>query len=100
MATQENDSKQHMLPEGLLIHGNLVIEKRLSNGNFGNTYAVHDMLGRRFALKEFFMSGYTARDADGLRVNVSNPQNLDLYNSQLEKFKKEAMRLSQLSHPG
>lgn len=101
MALPDSSNQQSMLPVGTSIHGKLVIERQLSNGNFGNTYSVRDMmLDKRFALKEFFMSGYTHRAPDGLRVDVSNPQNLDLYNSQLEKFKKEAIRLSALSHPG
>lgn len=92
--------QSQMLPIGTLLRGNLTVEAYLSSGGFGNTYRVVDAFGRRFAVKEFYMSGITERrQSDGLTVDVSNTQNLDLYNSQLDKFRKEAIRIHNLNHP-
>lgn len=92
--------QSQMLPIGTLLRGNLTVEAYLSSGGFGNTYRVVDAFGQRFAVKEFYMSGITERrQSDGLTVDVSNTQNLDLYNSQLDKFRKEAIRIHNLNHP-
>lgn len=89
-----------MLPVGATLRGNLTVEAHLASGGFGNTYRVSDAFGQKFALKEFFMAGVTERRRDDHRtVDVSNTQNLDLYNEQLDKFRREAIRLHSLRHP-
>lgn len=96
----KNIDQSQMLPIGTLLRGNLTVEAYLSSGGFGNTYRVVDAFGQRFAVKEFYMSGITERrQSDGLTVDVSNTQNLELYNSQLDKFRKEAIRIHNLNHP-
>ena len=86
-----------MLPEGTtLMGGNLTVDRQLSSGGFGNTYVVHNRLGKVFAMKEFFMKGINLR-VDG-NVTVSVPDNKTTFESQRAKFEKEAKRLSMIAN--
>lgn len=94
-------NQQAMLPIGTVVGGRYRITRYLSSGGFGNTYeAEHTDLGTLCALKEYFIDGMTHRGGDGRSVEVSNTQNLDIYNSQLDKFRQEARLLNQMKHPG
>jgi serine/threonine protein kinase len=85
---------QSMLRVGTILHGTYRIERYLSSGGFGNTYEVtHLLLGERLAVKEFFLKGVSQRNGDCITVSVSNNLNQSLFDSQKEKFKKEAIRL-------
>lgn len=89
-----------MLRVGTILHGTYRIDSFLSSGGFGNTYvATHIEFNERYAIKEFFMKGVTQRDGNQTTVSISNVENLDSFNAQREKFKKEARRLYQLSNP-
>lgn len=88
-----------MLPEGTMLrNGTYRIEKHLSSGGFGNTYLVRNVaFNELYALKEFFMKGINLRS--GHEVTVSVPDNNDTYESQMDKFRKEALRLRRLKNP-
>lgn len=88
-----------MLPEGTMLrNGTYRIEKHLSSGGFGNTYLVRNVaFNELYALKEFFMKGINLRS--GSEVTVSVPDNNDTYESQMDKFRKEALRLRRLKNP-
>jgi serine/threonine protein kinase len=87
------------LPEGTLLrNGTYKIIRSLSSGGFGNTYVVENTnFNETFAMKEFFMKGVNSRN--GTSVIVSQSDNEEVFQSQKEKFKKEAQRLRKLSHP-
>ena len=88
-----------MLRTGTVLHGNYRIDSYLSSGGFGNTYvATHTLFGTKRAIKEFFMKGVTQRSGNTSMVSVSNSENVDEVQPQLEKFKKEARRLYQLDN--
>ena len=90
--------KQTMLPLGTVLHDTYRVDKYLSSGGFGNTYVVTNLqFEEQLALKEFFMKGISQRE--GLAtVSVSSQDNAEQFDSQLEKFKKEARRLRKLEN--
>lgn len=85
------------LPIGSLLNGGAYrIEEKISSGGFGNTYVVRNMKFKGLqAMKEFFMKDINLRN--GTQVTVSIPDNRATFESQREKFKKEAQRLWDLS---
>lgn len=89
-----------LLSEGATLQlGKYTIIKHLSSGGFGNTYLAHqNLLDKDVAIKEFFMKGDNHRDEDGISVLVSNPTKGDLFRNQLQKFKKEAVRLAKFQN--
>jgi len=88
-----------MLPIGTLLQdGKYRVERYLSSGGFGNTYVVvNTAFDERMAMKEFFMKGVSQRDGN-TSVSVSNTENIVQFDSQREKFKKEARRLRKLNN--
>lgn len=95
-----NNKNTGLLPVGTLLNsGNYRIEKHLASGGFGNTYvATHLGLDERVAIKELFLKGICNRtEADG-SVTITIAENRRLYDSQLAKFKKEALRLRKLNN--
>ena len=55
-----------MLQAGSILHGTYKIEKVLGQGSFGITYlAEHTNLGKKVAIKEFFMKELNSRGEDG-----------------------------------
>ncbi len=88
-----------MLPVGCILRNVYRIDSYLSSGGFGNTYlATNIEFDEVVAIKEFFIRGVTQRDANNTTVSVSNIENKDLFNEQLQKFKKEARRLRKLKN--
>ena len=89
------------LPIGTFLqNGRFRIDQHLGSGGFGNTYQVTDMTsGSLRAMKEFYLKGVNERDSDSRTVSVSNEENTTEFESQKEKFRKEAMRLSCIKHP-
>ncbi len=86
-----------MLPTGSILHGNYRIDGYLSSGGFGNTYvATHILFNETYAIKEFFMKDISERGSDSSSVRVSNAGKTEEFNAQLEKFRKEALRLRKL----
>ena len=93
----EQNKTNEMLRKGTILHGNYRIEDHLASGGFGNTYlATHTELGETFAIKEFYMKGVSERGEDSTTVKVSNTLNRNQFESQRNKFKKEALRLRKL----
>lgn len=89
---------QQQLIIGTLLHGGTYkIEKVLGQGSFGITYlAEHTNLGKKVAIKEFFMKELNSRDEDGSITGMSDSS---LSQNYCQKFKKEAINLSRLDHP-
>lgn len=87
-----------MLQVGTILHGTYRIDGYLSSGGFGNTYVATNIeFNERYAIKEFFMRGISERDGNNTTVSVSNAESEATFNSQREKFKKEARRLRRLN---
>ena len=86
-----------MLSIGTLLRGGTYrVEKQLASGGFGNTYVVKNLnFNETYAMKEFFMKGINLRDGDSVTVSV--PDNRATFESQREKFKKEAQRLRKIN---
>ena len=96
---ESRDSKQMLQVGTKLQDGKYVIKKQLSSGGFGNTYIIIDkQFEDEFALKEFFIKGVNDRPNDSTSVSISNAANAILFESQKEKFKKEARRLRKLNN--
>lgn len=92
-------SQENMLPVGTLLLGKTYsVEKQLASGGFGNTYVVKKVyFNETYAMKEFFMKSINLRQ--GNEVTVSVPDNHATFESQREKFKKEALRLREINNP-
>lgn len=88
---------QQQLIIGTLLHGGTYkIEKILGQGSFGITYlAEHTNLGKKVAIKEFFMKELNSRGEDGSITGMSDSS---LSQNYCQKFKKEAINLSRLDH--
>ena len=86
------------LPNGTLLQGGKYrIEQVLGQGGFGITYlATNTLFGTRVAIKEFYLQRENCRAIDGKVVTVSAEVNRYVFNSQRDKFRKEALRLQAL----
>ena len=83
----------------LLKNGEYRIEMVLGQGGFGITYlGEQTSLGRKVAIKEFFMKGVCERDANNSQVSISNADNKGLVACYREKFLKEARSIASLEH--
>ena len=92
-------NQNQMLPMGTILGGRYRIIQFLASGGFGNTYlAQHVQLNTIVAIKEFFMYGVNNRSYDGTTVEVSNMENLNLSEEQIDKFRREARRICELSN--
>ena len=90
---------QHLMPNTTLQGGKYRIERVLGQGGFGNTYVGYNTeFEETVAIKEFFMRGVTERDETTCVVSVSNADNVQQFEEQREKFKKEARRLRKLKN--
>ena len=92
---------QHLQPNTTLQGGKYRIERVLGQGGFGITYlATQTSNNRQVAIKELFIggSGQAINDRRGNQVVVTNAANQQSFNQQKAKFKKEALRLSNLNH--
>lgn len=89
---------ENMLPVGTVLRaGAYRIERQISSGGFGNTYVVRNIsFDEVYAMKEFFMKGVNLRN--GSDVTVSITDNKATFESQRNKFKKEAIRLRKLKN--
>lgn len=93
---------QYLQPNTTLQGGKYRIERVLGQGGFGITYLAEQVsLNRKVAIKELFIGGegQAINDRRGNQVVVTNSANQASFNQQKEKFKKEALRLANLSHP-
>ena len=90
---------QHLQPNTTIQGGKYRIERVLGQGGFGNTYVGYNTeFEETVAIKEFFMKGVTERDETTCVVSVSNTDNVQQFEEQREKFKKEARRLRKLKN--
>lgn len=63
--------RTELMPGTALCGGKYVIEKKIGAGGFGITYiAKHSILEKRYAIKEFFLSGYNVRNSENNHVSL------------------------------
>lgn len=83
----------------LLRGGRYRIERYLALGGFGKTYVASDLtFEKTVVIKEFYIKGTCVRRGDNA-VTVSQSDNAPLFDAQRTKFRKEAKRLYDLTHP-
>ena len=81
--------------------GKYRIVRYISSGGFGCTYeAEHVLLGKRVAIKEFFVKDFCNRDEHTCQVTVGTESKKGLVEKLRRKFIDEARALSGLHHPG
>ena len=81
----------------MLRGGTYRVERQLSSGGFGNTYVVTNVnFEETFAMKEFYMKDINMRS--GNTVTVSIPDKKSTFDTQRNKFMKEAQRLRKLKN--
>lgn len=84
----------------VLQSGKYKIIKALGQGGFGITYLAEQVaLGRKVAIKEFFMKDYCDREDGTSHVSVPTENSRDLVNSFKNKFVKEAQMIASLRNP-
>ena len=87
-------------PGSLLQGGKYKIEQVLGQGGFGITYlGEQTSLGRKVAIKEFFMKELCNRDDATSQVSVGSEGSREMVAKFREKFVKEARNIAQLNHP-
>ncbi|MEM6498575.1 MAG: serine/threonine-protein kinase, partial [Pseudomonadota bacterium] len=87
------------LPSGYRLQ-NYVIDRVLGQGGFGITYLAHDeALNQRVAIKEFFPSSVTSRNAATSAVHAQTQSVVEVFQWGLQRFLEEARILARLSHP-
>ena len=86
-------------PNSTLQGGKYKIEKVLGQGGFGITYlAEQTLLGRKVAIKEFFMKELCDRDASSCHVTMGTSGARATVERFREKFLKEAKLIAQMSN--
>ena len=90
----------HLQAGTLLQGGKYKIVRFIAAGGFGCTYeALHVVLKKRVAIKEFFVSDFCNRDSTG-RVSVAADSKRDLVAKLKGKFYDEACAVASLDHTG
>ena len=96
--TNEMQNTSNLTPGTLLKNGEYRIEQFLGQGGFGITYAaVQVSLGRKVAIKEFFIGDYCNRNNKG-GVSVTSSSKKKNFDDYLKKFIKEAKHIASLEH--
>lgn len=91
----------YFLRPGAILNGKYVIGKALGQGGFGITYIAWNLaLDTKVAIKEYFPAGQVMRDSGSNRdlYWYSTPQATWARSEGLEKFLKEARKMSKVSH--
>ena len=85
--------------DSLLKSGEYRIERTLGQGGFGITYeAEQTSLGRKVAVKEFFMKEYCERDGGTSHVTMGTSGSKELVTKFRDKFIREARMIAALDH--
>lgn len=83
-----------------LQNGKYEIVKVLGQGGFGITYlAVHTLLDKKVAIKEFFPKDFCDRHSDTKHITLGTTSSAELVSRLRGKFVKEAKNIAKLSHP-
>lgn len=91
----ESEGRQPLAPGTQVDH--YVIHSVLGAGGFGITYlASHHLLGRLYAIKEYFPDEFSYREGASVR---STAQSQPTYRWGLERFLAEARALAKFKHP-
>ncbi len=90
------------LNEGTLLQGGAYkIVRFIKSGGFGCTYeAMHLLLNKRVAIKEFFVKDFCNREDETGRITVGTVSKVSLVDRLKQKFIDEASGLSALDHEG
>ena len=91
---------QHLQPNTTLQGGKYRIERVLGQGGFGITYLAEQVsLGRKVAIKEFFMKDLCTRGLDTHTMATPTSGSKLMVERYRQKFIKEARSLAMLDHP-
>ena len=94
------DSKALNPGNSTLQDGKYIITGVLGQGGFGITYQAEQVsLGRKVAIKEFFMKEYCERDGSTSHVSVPSSGSRELVERFRQKFLREARMIASLNHP-
>lgn len=86
---------RHPLPIGTRLD-HYVLQEVLGAGGFGITYlAVHETLGKQYAIKEYFPGAFSYREGVTVRPSVTSA---DTYQWGLDRFVTEARALARFKH--
>ena len=90
-----------ILPPGFpLKGGNYKITKLLGQGGFGITYEAEQvLLGRKVAVKEFFMKDSCNRDSTSSAVSIPATGSYELVEKFRDKFIREARLIASMNNP-
>jgi len=81
--------------------GKYRIIRTLGQGGYGITYlAVHTLLDKNVAIKEFYPRAFCDRDGVTSHVTLGTTSNRELIGKLRAKFVKEARNIARLNHPG
>lgn len=90
--------RTELLAETTLCGGKYIIEKKIGAGGFGITYlARHATLEKKYAIKEFFLSGYNVRNSKTNHISLQGIEEKDFDKFRL-RFIEEARTLATLNN--
>lgn len=91
----------HLITGTLLQNGKYRIIRILGQGGFGITYEAEQVnLGRKVAIKEFFIKQFCVREDGELQMTYGTSANAEMISQYRAKFIKEAKTIAKLKHRG